>query len=59
MNALKLLYRLRIRALPRYLTEADSRWRWQYGSLAVVGIVVFIFVLSWTLAFTPHSRAHR
>lgn len=51
MNALTLLYRLRIRVLPRYFTEEDSRRRWQYGSLAVVGVIVFIFVLSFGVGF--------
>ena len=45
MGALALLYKLRIKILPRYLTAADSRKRWQYAVVGVIGVVVFFVAL--------------
>lgn len=51
MGALKLLYRLRVRVLPRYLTTGDSRKRWQYGIGGFFGVIVFFAALFFSLAF--------
>lgn len=51
MSAAALLYRLRIKALPRYFTAGDSRKRWQYGSFIFLGVVVFFVVLAASAAF--------
>jgi hypothetical protein len=51
VNAAALLYRLRIRVLPRYLTAGDSRKRWQYGIVGFFGVIVFFGVLFFSLTF--------